>query len=428
MRNRSVIPLAALAFACLLLAWPRPAVAYIDFLPATLGSLCSQATHIDVLKVEKFSSANGVILFKSAQQLKAKGVLPLPEGPLTKLVIRPNITGAKVILDWTAEGKTAVLFARGNGFKSHAHLYIDGYWYLVAWNVNGKCWDALNGEPTMLCRYCGTADKLREALPKILRGEEVVVQAMARDNRQDLEQRRARVQDLRASLRILGNFKETVELNLKSDDKKPDPDNRKPNGKKPDPGDKKPADKKPDPGDKNPGGKKPDPGNKDPGGKKNPGDHPQLVGTVKAVTADGKSFTLQCPATPKRELAPMEIQIGEKARITADMGAARLAVGQTVNVWLHKGRENVARAVHIGKLPPPPEKKPAPEGKGNKPPPDAPEKKPADKKPDPGEKKPEGKKPPPDAPEKKPDPDQKPEGKKPVDRKPDNKKEKSDEK
>jgi len=422
----------AVTVVCLLMAWPRPAAAYIDFLPATLGSLCSQATHIDVLKVEKFSSANGVILFKSAQQLKAKGVLPLPEGSLTKLVIRPNVTGAKVILDWTAEGKTAVLFARGNGFKSHAHLYIDGYWYLVAWDINGKCWNAVNGEPTMLCRYCGTADKLGGALPRILRGEEVVVQAMVRDNRQDLEQRRARVQDLRVSLQILGNFKENVELNLKSDDKKPDPDNKKPNGKKPDLDNKKPADKKPDPGDK-PDGKKPAPGNKDPGGKKNPGDNPQFVGTVKEIAANGKSFTLLLPPSPKKpEPTPIDIQVGDNARISADAGAARLAVGQTVNVWLQKGKENVARAIHIGKLPPPPEKKP-PEGKGNKPPPDAPEKKPADKKPDPGEKKPDGKKPPPDAPEKKPDgkkpdPDQKPEGKKPADRKPDNKKEKSDEK
>src|SRR5581483_2973845 len=107
MGNRSIVFLRALAVVGLLVAWSRPAAAYIDFLPPTLGSLCSQATHINVLKVDKFSTANGVILFKSVQQLKAKGAPPLPEDPHTKLVIRPNVTGAKIMLDWVAEGKPA---------------------------------------------------------------------------------------------------------------------------------------------------------------------------------------------------------------------------------------------------------------------------------------------------------------------------------
>src|SRR4051794_27876720 len=104
---------ATLVAACLLAAGPRPAAAFIDFRPPTLGNLCSQATHIYVLRVDKVSPEHGVILFKPAVPLKVTGT-PIGEGALRKQVIRPNVPGAKVILDWAAEGKTAVVFVRGN--------------------------------------------------------------------------------------------------------------------------------------------------------------------------------------------------------------------------------------------------------------------------------------------------------------------------
>src|SRR5262249_43589242 len=90
-----------------LLACPRPAEAYIDILPPTLGDLCRQATDIHVLKVDKVSVERGVILFKPVKQLKA-GDESLPTDAFAKLVIGSDVPGAKVILDWAAEGKTAV--------------------------------------------------------------------------------------------------------------------------------------------------------------------------------------------------------------------------------------------------------------------------------------------------------------------------------
>src|SRR5262249_19531523 len=151
-----------------------------------------------------------------------------------------------VILDWAAEGKTAVMFARDYGVKSAGHVYIDGYWYFVSCDVRGNCWAAVNGEPTMRMRYCGAADKLGGAVAKILRGEEVVVPGMARDDRKALLEGRGKVQDVRASLRILGDFKQNLDID------RPEPD-----GKKPEPGDKKAPEYNPD-----------------------------LVGTVKAVSGD----------------------------------------------------------------------------------------------------------------------------------------------
>jgi hypothetical protein len=104
---------------------------------------------------------------------------------------------------------------------------------------------------------------------------------------------------------------------------------------------------------------------------------PGLVGTVKSVAADGKSFTLLTPSTEKgKEPVAVEIKISERTAVTNGKEAVKLAVGQTVSVTLEKGDGKVAAEIRVGELPKPPEKKPepAPPEKG---------------KPDPAEKKPE---------------------------------------
>jgi hypothetical protein len=196
MKNRSVLFLRGLAVACLLAVCPGPAAAYIKVEPLTLGNLCRQSAHIYVLRVEKVSAERGVILFKPVAQLKGE-----PDGTAARHVIGPKVKGAKIILDWATEGKTAVMFCNVEGGYGRGHACIDGYWYWLTYE--GGSWSAGAGEPAWLTQYCGTADKLRDALVKILRGEEVVVPCMVTDNKEDLEQRRARVQQLRASLKIV---------------------------------------------------------------------------------------------------------------------------------------------------------------------------------------------------------------------------------
>jgi hypothetical protein len=186
----------------LLAACPRPAAAYIDFPPPTLGALCGMSHHVYVLRVEKVSAEDGVILFKCVEQLKGK-----PDPTAVKHVIGPKVDGARVILDGAAEGKTAILFTitggpPGANVPGCGYAYIDNSWYALAYDGNRKCWSALRGDPTLLTRYCGPADKLRDAVTAILRGEEVVVPCMVNDRKEDLVERRARVQRLRASLRL----------------------------------------------------------------------------------------------------------------------------------------------------------------------------------------------------------------------------------
>src|SRR5262245_29829114 len=138
----------------------------------------------------------------------------------------------------------------------------------------------------MLTRYCGSADKLGAAVAMILHGEEVLVPGMARDDRVALEEGRGKVQDVRASLKILGDPKRNL-------------------------------------------------------------DEPNCAGTVQALSSDGKGFTLQ-PAPTKKDKqppAPIDIRIDAKTRITEGKKAAKLTVGQTVRVWLAEGSDGVAAEV-----------------------------------------------------------------------------------
>ena len=353
MKNKSVL-FASAVVACLLTAWPSSA--YIKAPPKTLGSVCLESDHICVLKVEKVDAEKGVIHFQHVEQLKGKhdgtAVKHLIKAELDDGTGRANGKPAKIILDWAAEGKTAVMFYFTGG-NSRGHVYIDGYWYWVGGVPDKPAnWVAAGGEPTQLTIYCGTADKLRDAVEKILKGEEVTVPVMLGDNRNDLLQRRAKVQDVRASLKIVGA--DTLErLANRSDGKKP-------------------AGQTPALGEKKPGGTKPEPG------EKKAELQPSLIGTVEALSADGKSFALLLPPNEKtKEPRPVEIQLTERTKITDGKEAAKLAVGQTVSVWLEKGDTKVASAIQIGKS----GEKPAPkDNKPGKAAPDVNEKKPNTKR------------------------------------------------
>ena len=163
MKNRSFL-LTVLAVACLLLAGPWPAAAYIKVPPRTLGGVCLEPDHIAVLKVENSRAKNGVIVFKHVEQLKGTH-----DGAVVKHVIQPEIKGARVILDWAGEGKMAVMFYFTEGAnRGNGHVCIDGYWYWVQARSKSEkeprpegWWSAYEGEPALLGLFIGTADQLR---------------------------------------------------------------------------------------------------------------------------------------------------------------------------------------------------------------------------------------------------------------------------
>src|ERR671922_2685846 len=74
---------------------------YIHFPPLTLAKMCKDSHHIRVLKVEKSSKEQGVIVFQPAEILKGRQ----SKLPLHKHVIPKDMDGAKPILDWLDDGQ-----------------------------------------------------------------------------------------------------------------------------------------------------------------------------------------------------------------------------------------------------------------------------------------------------------------------------------
>lgn len=224
MKNRCILLMLAAVVGCLLT--PLPAGAFIGVPPQTLGCMCHLPDHIAVLRVDKISPDNGVIIFKHVEQIKGKY-----HGGGMKHVIPASVKGAKVIRDSAAEGKTAVMFYFWQG-KGSGYVYIDGSWYQVYSQIGHAsksvppdlCWFVAEGEPAFLAMYCGSTDKLRAAVEKILKGEEVMVPAMVGGNKRDLEEGRAKVQDIPASLKLLGDNVKPISGDDKKPDKKPKPD------------------------------------------------------------------------------------------------------------------------------------------------------------------------------------------------------------
>ena len=176
---------------CLLSA--RAIMAYVE-IPYTLGRIILESTSISVLRVEKVDKERNLILFRKVEDLK--GTLP---GETTK----HNIARGgfherewKGIMEWAEPGKTAVFFNNGGASET----CIGNYWYQAY--AGGEWWNMSHGEPYMLRSFAGTADKLIPLVKSILAGQEVVVPCMVDGDKNALQLRNAKVQRLKASLKI----------------------------------------------------------------------------------------------------------------------------------------------------------------------------------------------------------------------------------
>ena len=184
------IPL-AVGLATLLAA--APASAYIEA-PHTLGRVAQESTNILVVRVEKVEKGRNLIVFRKVKDLK---------GTHNGDVVKQNIGNAgfspresQTIMAWAEPGKIAVIFHN----NSASETCIPNYWYQ---NANGGEWWNLNhGEPYLLRSFCGDPQKLIAAVTTLLSGQEVVVPCMVDGNKDALQQGTAKIQRLRASLKL----------------------------------------------------------------------------------------------------------------------------------------------------------------------------------------------------------------------------------
>src|SRR5262245_56316817 len=183
-----------------LLLWPlgqRPANAYVDTPPTSLGALCDLSTHIIVARIEKFSPEKRVVIYRKVADLKGTcptNVLKHPLGPLQGPVLQQAEIGKTVIIFFYSydarDGPTQTLV------KSYTYI---GKQFYVSWGKwDADVWNCVEDAKPFTQRFCGSPHRLRVAVTEILAGKEVVVPCIVND-----DQGRSTIQRLRASSRLL---------------------------------------------------------------------------------------------------------------------------------------------------------------------------------------------------------------------------------
>jgi hypothetical protein len=170
--------------------------AYIHFPPMTLQKMSKQSHQIRLLKIKKYDREKGVIVFELAESLKGE------KSQITSFrhVIRADAQGAKPVLDWAGDGKTAVMFSiesnPGSPALALGYVFIDKYCYSVDYNRGGKYWLVIRGEPGLSACYHGSVEQLRGMVKDILDGKEVKVPVKEPDTKQDRDKRNKEINNV----------------------------------------------------------------------------------------------------------------------------------------------------------------------------------------------------------------------------------------
>ncbi|MDW8224185.1 MAG: VCBS repeat-containing protein [Gemmatales bacterium] len=195
-RKHVSFPIAATAFA-LVFAWlaaVRPVSAYVE-VPYTLGRVIAESTNIVVMRVEQVDRERNIIVYRKIEDLKGKHPTEIIRHNIGRGGFHPREW--QITMEWAAPGKIAVFFHNGGASET----CIDMYWYQCY--GNGDNWSMSHAEPYLLRSYAGRADRLVPLLRAMLAGQEVVVPCMVDGDKNALQLRTARIQRMKASLKLL---------------------------------------------------------------------------------------------------------------------------------------------------------------------------------------------------------------------------------
>jgi len=189
----SVNRAASLVACAALLAAVTVARAYVE-VPYSLGRICNESTNIVVVEVVKVNKEKGLIIFKKVEDLKGKH----PKDEIKHNIGQRGFHAREWqnVMAWAEAGKKAVFFHNGGASET----CIGTYWYQCY--VEGEWWGMSHAEPFMLRSFCGDADKLAAAVKNMLANKEVVVPCMVDGDKNDLHLRKAKLQRLKASLKL----------------------------------------------------------------------------------------------------------------------------------------------------------------------------------------------------------------------------------
>ncbi|HEY7424774.1 MAG TPA: YdjY domain-containing protein [Gemmataceae bacterium] len=171
-----------------------PAVqAYVEA-PHTLGRCCQESTNVVLVEVVLVNKDKGVIIYKKVQDLKGKHPGEEIKHNIGKRGFHPREW--QNVMAWAEVGKRAVFFHNGGASET----CIGTYWYQCY--KEGDWWGMSHAEPFLLRTYSGDVEKLAAAVTNIMAGKQVVVTCLADGNKEQLHQRKGKLQRMKASLKL----------------------------------------------------------------------------------------------------------------------------------------------------------------------------------------------------------------------------------
>jgi hypothetical protein len=191
MNRRAVCGLVVLLAGVLLV----PAgLAYVEA-PMSLGAVVAQSTNVVLVRVESVDKQKNLIVYRKVKDIKGKHPTDVIKHNIGRAGLRPDEW--KPPMEWAEPGKQAIFFHNGGASETCI-----GTWWYQAY-AGGEWWNQSHGEPYLLRSYCGSPEKLATLVAQMLEGREVVVPCMVDGpNKEDLHQRRAKIQRLKASLKL----------------------------------------------------------------------------------------------------------------------------------------------------------------------------------------------------------------------------------
>ena len=189
-RSRRIC-LCILAIAVLASLPCRTARAYVEA-PFSLGKIVNSSPNIVLIRVESVDREKNLIVYSKVRDVRGTYVGDIKHN-IGKRGFHPR--ESKNVMAWARVGKMALFFSSGG----HSETCIDNYWY----QAGGKGWATMtHAEPYFLRSFAGRPEKLAGYVTAMLAGQEVVVPCMVDGDKNAIQMRTAKIQRLRASLKI----------------------------------------------------------------------------------------------------------------------------------------------------------------------------------------------------------------------------------
>jgi hypothetical protein len=187
---RLLVVLAAVIALTVATQWTH---AYVEA-AMSLGAIVTQSTNIVLMRVESVDKEKNFITYRKIRDIKGKHPNDVIVHNIGRGGLRPNEW--KPQMDWAEPGKVAVFFHNGGASETCI-----GTWWYQAYGGGGN-WAHSHGEPFLLRSFCGNPDKLASIVDQMLLGQETIAPCMIDGNKEDLHNRRAKIQRLKVSLKL----------------------------------------------------------------------------------------------------------------------------------------------------------------------------------------------------------------------------------